>query len=68
MPEKRKQVLLRMSPQMHEALARWAADDMRSVNGQVEMVLRDALRRAGRLPSDIPAPRGPGRPRKDEED
>ena len=67
MPEQRKQILLRVNPQVHEALSRWAADDMRSVNGQIEMLLRDALRRAGRLPSDMPAPRGPGRPRKDED-
>ena len=58
----RKQLLLRMSPQVHEALTKWAADEMRSVNGQVELVLRDALRQAGRLPTDVPEPRGPGRP------
>lgn len=63
----RKQLLLRISPQVHEALAKWAADEMRSVNGQVEMVLRDALRQAGRLPRELPEPRGPGRPRKDEQ-
>ena len=34
-----------------EAIERWAADDMRSANGQVEWILREALRRAGRLPS-----------------
>lgn len=65
MPEQRKQLLLRISPQVHEALAKWAADEMRSVNGQVEMVLRDALRQAGRLPRDVPEPRRPGRPAKD---
>lgn len=58
----RKQLLLRMSPQVHEALTKWAADEMRSVNGQVELVLRDALRQAGRLPTGVPEPRGPGRP------
>lgn len=67
MPEQRKQILLRVNPQVHEALSRWAADDMRSVNGQIEMLLRDALRRAGRLPRDVPEPRGPGRPRNDED-
>lgn len=51
MAEQRKQLLLRVSPQLHEALTKWAADEMRSTNAQVEMVLRDALRRAGRLPA-----------------
>ncbi len=55
-------VLLRLDPAVHAALARWAEDDLRSVNAQVEMLLRDALRRAGRLPSDAaPLPRR-GRP------
>ena len=46
----RKQVLLRLDPAVHEALARWAADDLRSVNAQLEWVLREALQRAGRTP------------------
>ncbi|MCH8613218.1 hypothetical protein QK900_10035 [Arsenicicoccus dermatophilus] len=58
----RRQVLLRLDPAVHDALARWAADDLRSVNAQVEMVLREALRRAGRMPQDAgPLPRR-GRP------
>ena len=58
----RKQVLVRLDPAVHDALLRWAGDEMRSVNAQIEMVLRDALRRAGRLPSDAgPVPRR-GRP------
>ncbi|MBE6478646.1 MAG: hypothetical protein E7Z97_11385 [Propionibacteriaceae bacterium] len=58
----RKQVLLRLDPAVHDALQRWAGDEMRSVNAQVEVILREALRRAGRLPSDIrPIPRR-GRP------
>lgn len=67
MADKRKQVIVRMSPQLHDALACWAADDMRSLNGQIEMLLRDGLRRAGRLPKDLPESRRPGRPRKDED-
>ncbi|WP_420914039.1 hypothetical protein [Arsenicicoccus dermatophilus] len=55
-------MLLRLDPAVHDALARWAADDLRSVNAQVEMVLREALRRAGRMPQDAgPLPRR-GRP------
>lgn len=62
----RKSVLLRLDPAVHEALQRWAADELRSVNAQVELVLRDALRAAGRAPRDAgPLPRR-GRPRKDE--
>ncbi|MDA8330006.1 MAG: hypothetical protein M0027_02115 [Candidatus Dormibacteraeota bacterium] len=58
----RKPVLLRLDPGVHDALARWAADDLRSLNAQVEMVLREALDRAGRLPRSVgPMPRR-GRP------
>ena len=45
----RKPFLLRIAPELHAALEKWAADDLRSVNGQIEYVLRDALKRAGRL-------------------
>ncbi|MDI9590341.1 MAG: Arc family DNA binding domain-containing protein [Acidobacteriota bacterium] len=48
---KRKQYPLRIDPQVWDAIERWAVDDMRSANGQVEWILREALRRAGRLPS-----------------
>ena len=44
----RKSFLLRVDPAVLEALQRWANDDLRSLNGQIEFVLRDALRRAGR--------------------
>lgn len=55
-------VLLRLDPAVHEALARWAQDEFRSVNAQVELVLRNALRAAGREPKDAgPLPRR-GRP------
>ncbi len=53
---KRKQYPLRIDPSVWEAIERWAADDMRSANGQVEWILREALRRAGRLPSKNPEP------------
>jgi hypothetical protein len=57
-------VLLRLDPAVHDALSRWAADDLRSVNAQVEILLRRALSDAGRLPGDAgPVPRR-GRPRK----
>ncbi|HEU5205225.1 MAG TPA: hypothetical protein VFU17_13110 [Candidatus Limnocylindrales bacterium] len=47
----RKPFLLRLDPETFAALQRWAADDLRSVNAQVEFVLRRALVDAGRLPA-----------------
>jgi hypothetical protein len=46
----RKPFLLRLDPETFAALQRWAADDLRSVNAQVEFLLRRALADAGRLP------------------
>jgi hypothetical protein len=46
----RKKLLLRIDPQVYDAIARWAADDLRSVNAQIEYALRLALRSAGRPP------------------
>jgi hypothetical protein len=48
-PEERKAITLRVSPTIHDALRKWAADDLRSLSGQIEHVLHDALVRAGRL-------------------
>ena len=47
----RKPFLLRTDPDVLEALQRWAADELRSVNGQIDFVLRRALQQAGRMPS-----------------
>jgi hypothetical protein len=59
----RKQVLLRIDPAVHEALAHWAADEFRSLNAQIEMLLRRALDDAGRMPKRTgPLPKR-GRPR-----
>ena len=46
----RKPFLLRLDPKTFAALQRWAADDLRSMNGQVEFLLRRALQDASRLP------------------
>jgi hypothetical protein len=46
----KKNFVLRLSPQMYAALEKWAADDFRSVNGQVEWLLDRALNEAGRKP------------------
>ncbi|MFD0354984.1 AT hook motif protein [Streptomyces sp. NPDC127110] len=59
----RKQVLLRLDPQVYDALARWAGEELRSTNAQIEFLLRRALSEAGRLPGGA-APIPPrGRPR-----
>lgn len=58
----RKQILLRIDPAVHDALARWAAEELRSVNAQVELLLRRSLADDGRMPrSAKPIPRR-GRP------
>jgi hypothetical protein len=44
----RKSFLLRMAPELYAALEKWAADELRSVNAQIEYVLTEALKRAGR--------------------
>lgn len=46
----RKPFLLRLEPELHGALARWAADELRSLNAQIEYLLRQAVKQAGRLP------------------
>lgn len=62
MSQERKQVLLRIDPDVHDALSRWAADELRSVNAHIEMLLRQALAGAGRMPKQAgPLPRR-GRP------
>ena len=58
----RKAVLLRLDPAVHDALSRWASDELRSVNAQIDLLLREALSRAGRAPSGLNPPRRPGRP------
>ncbi len=58
----RKGVLLRLDPAVHDALAKWAADDLRSTNAQIEFLLRRALADAGRLPKQAWEMRRPGRP------
>jgi hypothetical protein len=58
----RKGVLLRLDPAVHDALARWAADELRSTNAQVEFLLRRALADAGRLPGEAGEPVRRGRP------
>lgn len=51
----RKRFLLRIDPRLYAALERWAADDLRSVNAQIEYLLTEAARKAGRLGGRSPA-------------
>lgn len=44
----RKQIVLRLSPELYDALNHWADDEFRSINGQIEYLLTDAVRQAGR--------------------
>ena len=44
----RKAFLLRIDPELYDALARWAADELRSLNGQIEFLLRHATAESGR--------------------
>jgi hypothetical protein len=53
---------LRISAEILDAVQRWADDELRSVNAQIEYVLRDALRKAGRASSDTS--RKPDKPKK----
>ena len=58
----RKSVLLRLDPAVYDALAKWAADEMRSTNAQIEFLLRRALAEHGRMPGHARQMRKPGRP------
>ena len=62
----RKSILLRLDPAVHDALARWANDELRSTNAQIEFLLRRALADAGRLPRHAGPMRPRGRPPADE--
>ena len=57
---------MRLDPAVHDALARWAADELRSTNAQIEFLLRRALTDAGRMPSQAGQMRRPGRPKASE--
>jgi hypothetical protein len=58
----RKGILLRLDPAVHDALSRWANDELRSTNAQIEFLLRKALAEVGRLPGHAARMRKPGRP------
>ncbi len=58
----RKAFPLRLHPATFQALQRWADAELRSVNGQIEFLLRRALKEAGRLPQEPPTPTEAGSP------
>ena len=58
----RKAMLLRLDPAVHQALAEWAEEDSRSLNSHIELLLRDDLLVANRLPANVQPLRRPGRP------
>ncbi|SEL46967.1 hypothetical protein [Streptacidiphilus jiangxiensis] len=60
----RKNILLRLDPAVHDALARWAGDELRSTTAQIELLLRRALADAGRLPGNVGTLPRRGRPPK----
>jgi hypothetical protein len=60
----RKSLLLRLDPAVHDALAGWAGDELRSTNAQIEFLLRRALSEAGRLPDNAGRALKRGRPSK----
>lgn len=58
----RKSFLLRIDSSVLESVQRWANDDLRSLNAQIEYLLRDALRKAGRAPRRPAGPSEAGGP------
>ena len=62
----RKTLLIRVDPAVHEALARWASDELRSTNAHIELLLRSALFHASRLPPNVGELPRRGRPPKTE--
>ncbi len=51
---KKKPFVLRMNPELLGAIERWAADEFRSSNGQIEWIIHEALKKSGRLPKKKP--------------
>jgi hypothetical protein len=59
MADERKAFLLRVDPVLWKDIEAWSADELRSVNGQIEFILREAVKRRKRSGSEAPAPVGP---------
>ena len=56
----RKPFLLRISPDLYDKLEAWAQQELRSVNGQIEYLLKEAVAKRKRLPADVEPPPAPG--------
>ena len=54
----KKVFMLRVNPEIYEALEKWAADEFRSVNGQLEWAIEKALKESGRMPKKRSSPPG----------
>jgi hypothetical protein len=52
----KKPFVLRLNPDMQKALEKWAVDEFRSLNGQIEYLLYQELKKNGRLPKSLPEP------------
>jgi hypothetical protein len=65
-----KRFLLRLDPRLFDALRHWAQDDLRSINAQIEYILTEQVRKAGRLPHQPRRQRAdqPSEPADDEDD
>lgn len=50
MAKKKKHFMLRIDPELYDVLQKWAEDEFRSVNSHLEFIIREALKKAGRLP------------------
>lgn len=60
-PNAKKGFLLRLPQPLFDELRRWAGQDMRSINGQIEWILRDAVKKRGRAVDEEPDENGPER-------
>jgi hypothetical protein len=54
--KEKKRFLLRLDPELYAVLEKWAADELRSVNAQVEFLLKEAVQRAGRSKDKLDTP------------
>ena len=58
MGEEKKRFLLRLDPRLYRVLERWAQDELRSINAQIEFLLKEAAKRAGRWKDEAPPEEG----------
>jgi hypothetical protein len=61
----RKKFLLRIDENIHAVLEKWAADELRSLNAQIEFLLKDAVRKAGRNKSPVQSSENPANNKND---